>query len=79
MLTRILPKRGAAWIRIAGVALGVLIVAGAPLRRRLPYLAVTMLVSAAILSVWLVYAYETGVLSKQIGTVDGYTGFSGPA
>jgi 4-amino-4-deoxy-L-arabinose transferase-like glycosyltransferase len=48
----------------------------APVRKLLPYLAVALLLSAAILSVWLAYGYETGVLSKHIATVAKYVGVS---
>ena len=63
-------------VLVYGVATLFAIALSAPLRRLIPYLAVALLVSVAILGVWLVYARETGVLSKQIGTVLGYTGFS---
>jgi hypothetical protein len=51
------------------------VVLRAPLRRLFPYLAVALLISAAILSVWLVYAYQTGVLSRQVVTVADYLGY----
>jgi 4-amino-4-deoxy-L-arabinose transferase-like glycosyltransferase len=51
------------------------VVLRAPLRRLLPYLTVALLISAAILSVWLVYAHQTGVLSRQVVTVADYLGY----
>jgi 4-amino-4-deoxy-L-arabinose transferase-like glycosyltransferase len=63
---------------VSGVVLLFALVLRAPLRRLLPYLVVALLVSAAILSVWLFYAYETGALSKQVRTVAGYLGLRNP-
>jgi 4-amino-4-deoxy-L-arabinose transferase-like glycosyltransferase len=61
---------------VYGVVPPIVVVLETPFRRLLPYLALALLVSAVILSAWLVYAHETGVMSKQIGTVADYVGIS---